>query len=479
MATHWLREITTTATGVSTGFPFGSKVLALYLRHVLGCTNNAEVVDSIGVGNSVTVPEGANKHQRNDTDAAGGRFVAADVGKTITITNMVDPNNNGAFTITDYVSATAIKYVNAAGSAETSSFDWTITVGDESFWSTEKNGVNGSINITGTDKNFQDTTAAAFVGGDTGKWLLLVDNTNPRNSGLYKVTYVDASNVTLDFRSGAAEYPTQNLGANLSWWLLGDTYQVPTRRDSYWRLRTPHTTGWEIEVKWSDAGADQGFQVRLAVDANWGGTKILGPAYMGVDDNDATWFYCAGNTEGEFINFFFHNSTNNQWGGFIAADVDLFDADRTADEAVALMGNPNSSTSIWPATSTYEKVQDATNVANGWIWSDRPPNTVQTCSMVEMSYLNSDLGFTQWTSAQANARISATQFIEGQPIIVDPNNVASLGEYEIVGSLKGVFGAHRGTDKTAHTDPNDSGTLNRFHVFDGLGVEWPNVTAQH
>ncbi len=143
-----------------------------------------------------------------------------------------------------------------------------------SYFSTEKSGVNGSINITATDKTFRDTTAASFVVGDTGKWLLLVDNTNPRNSGFYKVTHVDANNVTLDFRSGAAEYPTQNLGANLSWWLLADNYQVPITDQDYFRLRTPHAAGWEIEVLYVDPGVDQGYEVRLSVDANWAGSNF-------------------------------------------------------------------------------------------------------------------------------------------------------------------------------------------------------------
>jgi hypothetical protein len=485
MATHWLREITTTATGVNnTGFPFGCKVLALYLRYVLGYSNPTQDVDSIGVGDTVSVPNPTvgpdlDKQTLSDTD---GRFRTADVGKTITISGMTNPTNNGVFTITNVDGAGTIRYVNAAGVSETSAFDWVITIADEDYWTTEKTGTNGSINISGSDKNFRDTTASSFVVGDDGKWLLLVDATNPRNSGIYKATYVSASTMTLDFRSGAAEYPTQNLGDNLSWWLLSDSYQVPTRRDAWFRLQTPHVDGWEIEVSLvGDASFRDGLKVRLATDGSWGGSKIVGPVYAGVDSTDAPWFYCAANTEGEFVNLFFHNPTGDQYGGFIAANLDLFDADRVAAESVALMGNSDSNSAYWSNQNTYEKTPSATNVSQGTIWSDRPPDTVQTCRMMEMSWRNSNEGFTQWASAEDNARISATQFLEGQPVIVDPNNAEPIGEYELVGSLKGVWGVHYGTggERTAHTDPNGTGTLNRFHIRNGLGIEWPGVTEQH
>jgi hypothetical protein len=483
MATHWLREITTTATGASTGFPFGSKALAMFLKYVLSFTNEDEFVDSVGVGDSVSAPDpnpGPDQNKQTLSDSEGrfvGSATATDVGKDITISGMTDPSNDGTFTITDFVSATQIKYVNAGGSAESSSFDWEIEVTDEGHFSFANSGTNGSINITGSDKTFRD-----LVGTFTGSgWILIRDLANPENSGWYAATYVDANNVTLDFRSGAAEYPTQNLGANLSWWFAGDSYEVPQRRDAWFRIQTPHATGWEIEVKMVDAGAFQAFQVRLAIDANWSGSKVLGIAYMGVDDGETTWFYCAANSEGEFINFFFHNATADLYGGFIAADIDLFDVDRTADESVALMGCASSSSTSWAAGSTYEKVTDNTCVSWGWLWTNRPPDTIQNCQMMELSWNNSDDGFSQWASAEANARISSVQFLEGQPIIVDEDNVQPIGEYEIVGSLKGVFGAHHvtGGDKTAYTDPEGVGTLNRFHVFDGLGIEWPGVTAQH
>lgn len=473
MASHWIREVTTATTGQSTGFPFGSKALAMFLRFVCGFVNQAQEVDRIGVGNSVTVPDGANKQTLYDPE---GRFVASDVGRTITVSGMVDPNNNGAFTITDYISATQIRYVNAPGSAETSSFDWVITIASQDYWTSEKSGSNGSINITGADKRFRDTVAGSFAGGDTGKWLLLQDPTNPENSGWYKVTFVDANNVDLDFRSGAAEFPTQNLGAGLSWWLLSDSYQVPDRHGAWWRLETPHANGWALEMKYIDNGSDQGFEIRIAADGSWVGSKFLETTYIGVDNNDTTWFYCVADDAGEFINFFFHNSTNNQYGGFIASNVVLAEPDRIAEEQVALMGCQQSSALHWASTSTYERVNDNSNITRGYIWNDIV-GVSRVCIMMDPSYYQSSLSIPAWTGRTANSRTGNWDFINGQVIIVDKDNHEPIGEYEIVGSLQGFFLTSEVA--TVRTAFDDEATKDRLHVMDGHAVDWPGYTQQH
>lgn len=473
MATHWLREINTTATG-GNGTPFAVKALAMFLRFVCGYTNQSQVILNTGTGDSVSAPAGPDFQTLTDSF---GSFLSTDVGKTITISGMVDPNNNGAFTIASYISATQITYQNAAGSAETSSFSWAITSTDEDYWTFEKSGSNGSINITGSDKRFQDTTAASFVAGDDGKWILIQDSTNSENSGWYKVTFVDASNVDLDFRSGAAEYPTQNLGANLSWWLMSDSYEVPLRPRCYWRLQTPHATGWEIEVLYDNPSTYQKLEIRLAPGAAWGGSQILTTVHTGLPDGSAAWFYCAADDTGDFINFVFHNSTSNYYGGFVAGNLTEYEPDRAAVELVALMGNSNSSTTAWGNSTTYERgLIDGTNLTEGSIWENRLAK-VQTCYMLEPSYYNSDLGLTKWTSGQINQRTGNWDFLEGQPIIIDPDNIQPIGEYEIAGNLAGMFlMPNQATVRTAY---DDVGTRDRFHINDGVAIEWPGYTAQH
>ena len=479
MATHWLREITTTTTGTGTGFPFAAKCLALFLQNILGFGSLTQGFGTgvSGTGDSVGAPDGANKQLLTD---AAGEFNLGDVGKTITMSGMVDPLNDGAFTITDWVSLNQVRYVNAAGSAETSVFSWVIT--DLSNWvTTEKGGSNGSINISGTDFIFEDTTAAAFVGGDTGKWVVIADPTNPRNSGIYKATFSTANRVTIDFRSGGAEYPTQNLGANLVWSMLSDSYLVPTRNGDYFRLRTPHANGWEIEVKIDDpkTGAlsyDKGVVVRVATDANWSGSKILSEVYTGVDNTDVVWSYCAGDDAGEFINFFFHNSTNNEYGGFVAANLDLTELDRLPAEQAVLMGNRDGVTA-WTA-NTYTRDHSDTKLARGDLWSDKEQHPAK-CYMIEASYADESLGFSGWISRTVNVRNSNQwDFIDGVPVVIDPNfELYSQNEFEMAGKVKGVVLTSGAA--TVRTALNDAGTLDKFHIQDGLAIEWPNVTQQH
>jgi hypothetical protein len=476
MTAHWIREITSVASGASSGFPFASKALAMFLRFVCGYVNPDQVVDRIGVGHSISAtvesPPGTFKSTLTDSQ---GEFVAADVGRTITITNSL--YNDGVFGITDYVGTTSIKFNRGVASlAETSAFDWEITMPAQDYWSYEKNGVNGSINLTGTDKNFQDSAAASFVVGDSGKWLLIRDLTNPRNSGWYQVAYVNASTVTLDFRSAVAEYPTQNLGANLSWWLMGAIYQLPDRDGAWWRLESPHANGWALEMWYAIQGTDQGFQIRVAADGNWSGSELLETVYVGVDDGDEAWFYCVADDGGEYINLFFHNSTSSEYGGFLISNVLLSEPGRAANEQVALMGCQSSLASTWSGSSTYERVNDNTCLAWGYM-RNAVVGVSRIVKMLEASYLGSTEGFATWTSRTVNSRKGSWDCIEGQPIITDNDNATALGEYEIIGRLQGIYLTSR--QATVRAAYNDDATRDRFHVYHGHSIAWPGVTQQH
>jgi hypothetical protein len=351
----------------------------------------------------------------------------------------------------------------------------TQSAGSDDFWSYEKTGSNGSINLTGSDKDFQDSTASSFEATDVGKWILTVDSTNPENTGLYEITArASATNITIDFRSGAAEYPTQNLGANLTWYLLADDYEVPETDENYFRLQTPHSNGWEIQVQYSDPGSDNGLEISLAADGDWGGSKLLQTVYTGVDDNDTCWFYTSADTEGNFINFAFHNSTNSQFGGFIVSNVLLYDVDRSSDESVALMGNTSSVIGTWASTTTYERVNDGTNVARGLIWDEIRQSAV-ACYMMSITYKDDVNGLTRWTSGEANSRTGNWDFIDGQPIAIDPDN--SDGFFEIVGSLQGMYLCSSQIGVLTATD--DDGTKDKFHINNGIAISWPGYTEQH
>jgi len=81
-----------------------------------------------------------------------------------------------------------------------------------------KNGTNGEFNLSGSDKQFRDSVAGSFASGDVGSWVVVVDPVRS-NAGIYKITsFVSATTVVLDFRSGATEYPSQTTG--LDWYMI-------------------------------------------------------------------------------------------------------------------------------------------------------------------------------------------------------------------------------------------------------------------
>ena len=96
----------------------GLRGYALFVQDAFADTN--------GTGDSVTT---AASGVSTLTDAAGA-FNLSHVGRQLTLAGFTNAQNNGSFVIKSYVSATQITFENAAATAETSSFRWTINDGD-------------------------------------------------------------------------------------------------------------------------------------------------------------------------------------------------------------------------------------------------------------------------------------------------------------------------------------------------------------
>ena len=467
MATH-IREVQTTSVSSGTGFMFGIKALALQLKYIAGFGSETQDCDVYGTGDSVTDPDGANKQTLTD---AAGLFSSADVGRTITVSGMSNPTNNDSFTITDYVSATQIKYVNAAGVAETSAFSWQITISDASFFSTEKNGSNGEINISGSDFNFKDATASAFVSGDANKWLLVADTNNSWNCGLYKIsTYVDADTVTIDFRSGATEYPTQRISPNddIVWHVLADDYQVPDRNDEWFQITTTHTYGWAIEVKRNPASAShQGIIVRAAVDGSFAGTKLLTSVYIGVENSDTTYFYSF--VDETFVTLVAYESTSGTYNGFTLSNIIPLEAEKTSDNLLALMGCVSSNSADWGTNGTFN-VAFGTMVAAGSTWNYSQAMRCYTC---DLSYRNSSEGFRNDSSGDVNVRTSKYDLF--YPLLMQDYNNAE-GFYERLGTLTGFYIGTK--NASARTAIDNASTKDKIHMANGHYLDWPGVTPQ-
>jgi hypothetical protein len=192
-----------------------------------------------------------------------------------------------------------------------------------------------SSDATATDGVFAGSTLTftsasnPFVAGDVGKYLVLVDATNPENCGIHEITTYNAANsVDIDFYTPAGVFPTAATG--ISWWLLDDGSQgsvkVPTTPGDWCVLRVNHATSpWEMRMEFigGSAGGNgytDGALIQVATEANsWDtGTHAWKSTAPVISDNAGTplvWKMCGrrhddtphsrlygyGTTEGDFL----------------------------------------------------------------------------------------------------------------------------------------------------------------------------------
>ncbi len=185
---------------------------------------------SSGIGDSLAFAGGV----MTLTDAAG-LFVAADVGRTITIAGATTAANNGAFVITAFVSATQVRYANAAGVTQVFPGTWTIAptiwpsssagfdpiVHDPTNTAFLPSGCNPNpttcVTHAGTGDSFAVASgvvtltdaAAAFVAADVGRSITIAGATTAANNGTFTITsFVSATQVRYSNPSAVAQaYP--------------------------------------------------------------------------------------------------------------------------------------------------------------------------------------------------------------------------------------------------------------------------------
>lgn len=134
---------------------------------------------------------------------------------------------------------------------------------------------NNAHDATASDGAFAGSTLTftsgsnPFAAGSVGKFLVLLDSTNPENCGIYPITVFNgAGSVDIDFYSTA--FPT--LASGITWYLLDDGSQgsvkVPILVGDYAVLRSTHATyPWEIKLTHRDGnqpGNVAGAQLEVA-----------------------------------------------------------------------------------------------------------------------------------------------------------------------------------------------------------------------
>lgn len=359
-----------------------------------------------------------------------------------------------------------------------------------SFQTYEKTGTAGSF--TGSSFRFTDLSSS-FVVGDVNKWVLLFDTTNPENSGWYQiVTFIDVDNVDINFKTGITEYPTSSSG--LTWYVMAEDYDIPMTVTDWWRLRTPHADGWEVELQFLDfysGGVDwRVFRIRVSIDQDWtAGGKILGPMVgcWGLKTNTAlgsTLQYVEGDTDGSYVHFINLYSTTSFMGAMcsIVPVTPLEDVPaHAADEKIALVGGI-SLDSVYRGFSSVENAiirQNAANSIEGWdasywgnlyVWRNAGARKVQG-GIVYLSWNNPDVSFTGLATRQSNSRRGGNDTLLGSPAIIDYHN--RYNQYEIC-----ILGGHETirANLPGMQVIDQSGTKDKIHVGGGVLLPWPGFT---
>jgi hypothetical protein len=362
--------------------------------------------------------------------------------------------------------------------------------GTGSFGTHEKTGTVGSL--TGSSFRFTDLTSK-FIAGDVNKWLLIVDTVHPENCGWYRISaFVDADNVDIAFKTDPTEYPTAATG--LTWYMVGETYDVPDTNQDYFRLRTPHIDGWEIELRY-DTSSLTTIVTRMSLDQNWtSGGKILGdtwgtPSITAAEANYVNW-YVEGDDAGDKLNIFslYANGGSGDArcmcsiGRVIPWDTSL---NHAPEELWVLIGPAIYSYGTWNKIVRLWDINYPMYWPNFYIWRNlygSDYGAKKDGHLLEWSSGGYTDGFTAFASRQLNARRGVEDVMEGSHAIADFKRQSAdntkFRQFEYIGLVLGHQSVR--SNLTAMQTINYAGGVkNRIHISGGILLPWPGFTPQH
>jgi hypothetical protein len=343
-----------------------------------------------------------------------------------------------------------------------------------SFNTHEKTNTDGAL----SSSNFNFVSSSSpFVLSDQDKWLVIVDNSNPENSGIYRVTnYVNSSTVTIDFRTDPTEYPTTSTG--LTWYLMDEDYDTPTTNDGYFRLRTSHVDAWEIEFKLMNSSPNYGIATRVSLDGDWTSNgKILDTTRFGINTSgtlinaNLQYRYFIAETDGSIIHLWEDATTKDHNSLVSMVPLAPFESGHSSYEEWILLG-PVGLSDDTTATITRGYSNDVWG--HGYIWRDNP-DVVRNAYPMEYSVNLYTDGFVTWSSREINARTSKNDMLPGGLYITDEDN--DYDEYEFIGNVGGFYLVRSNLPERQTID--DSGTKDKLHIISGVTIDWPGFTPQY
>jgi len=340
-------------------------------------------------------------------------------------------------------------------------------------WSTGTDG-----ELTATDKTFKATGIGDNL--DAQRFLVIVSTTG-WNGGIYKfVSRTSADEVVIDTRTGVAEFPTAQTG--LTYYVVRTEADRPYTDGDYIRLISP--AGWAIELKLDYSSNYKVCGVRISPNNTWTGVnaKIIGPVWFGqggsnyYEQTTTNWYlYFLGNTEGTLLHMWLENANGGNWIVSIGSIVPV-ETVHPADELMLLTGptmslgsyNDNSKAAAWATRDTgiYGCF------GNGFVWTDAKRIARQVWAM-ENGYGALNTGFSK-KGGEINQRTGKNDLMIGTLYMLDAAN--AYEEYEYLGFVNHHLSGRSNLARRSAMDVD--GNKDKYHISDGIIVEWPSVTPQ-
>jgi len=387
--------------------------------------------------------------------------------------------------------ATAIFLQNVMGYT----FQSTNCGAGRSWVSTEKNGTNGSFG--GSDWIFTESSSEPFSTSDADKYLVVRDDTNPRNGGIYRIRrYISSTQVEIDFKSDFYyEWPTASTG--ISWWVVARTYELPSAHGDQVRLQSRHSTGWAVELNYHSTY--NAVWVRVAVTGDWGGKVItsgspsLGYGFTTTSSSCGAIWNAEGDYDGEWLHLWlkqvdyntsFDESVGGVCGGIMISRIDPIESGHSSDELLVVCGNTNAGFLTAWLQNGFNRSTDDRSSGHVAAWSDNL-NSVLDGYMLESTAAGWGNGFSHNYYRQPNRRIgNKIELVQGTIVILDPNNVKA--SYQILGRIKGHYTSRAfcsglgrcGTIGYRHLPLTKDSSKDLLMIQDGWIIAWPGVTPQ-
>jgi hypothetical protein len=278
-----------------------------------------------------------------------------------------------------------------------------------------------------------DSGTPFTVGSDEKKLICIVDSTNTENMGVYSIRRViSTSKVELDFRANKGMGEAFTASSGITWYMLAKDSNIPDTNGDWFTLRSAHASNWAIKIiRYSGY-----IGLNVAVDGNWGGTKILGSTVgecaIEHDANRNSEWNAYYSTDGEGLYIWSYDviaaSSDHRVevrGAFVAV-VDVIEPEVTDIEKVGLFAATQGGSSFFKRY--YADITFRQGISDCKCWNDDLKSEIWG-HIVESSPYNSTNCKSQYQTPETNHRFAAEGEVVGKAdcrkqnlVVLDINN---------------------------------------------------------